>query len=74
MKKEEAWGLYPLLVPLYKALALPINVERATQSLTQYMIYQWHYHHDNTTGVYHTRKASIVASFLTLIWKLLSSV
>lgn len=34
--KKKRESLYLLLVPLYKALALPINVERATRSLTLY--------------------------------------
>lgn len=53
--KKERESLYLLHVPLYKALALPINVERATRSLTPYdedMTFTCHDHCYHTVGAY----------------------
>ncbi|MBR6746382.1 MAG: hypothetical protein IKL83_03285 [Muribaculaceae bacterium] len=52
---------------LSEAIALPINVERATQKPTLNMIYSYTTLQAPCSDTIHIHKASTVASFLTLI-------
>ena len=70
--KKKRGSLYLLLVPRSEALALPIEVERATQKPTPNMLYCITAH-TAMTNIHIPHRTSTVASSLTSILNLLDS-